>query len=516
MSDKERLKGRFRKDFKYKAIIEKVISGDRAIVHLYFDDGSDLENIMMLIAGIKAPRTADTKNGTAAEPFGEEAKQYISKRLLNQKVFVSFIGVNANDVLVGKVYHPAGNISEKILLDGLAEVADWQSSLIGPDGMVLLRNAEKSAKSVGKGIWKASFKPVTVAKSSSTFKVGSLIDATIVRMVSPDTFYVELLDGSVKMVYLTSIRSPRASDPTAAFLPQAKEFARKYVGKKVKVLTDAFRNEHPLVSITLPNGKNLAETIVLNGYATVIKHRRGDEDRALNWDSLIEAESVAVKEKKGIHSTKVPKPENYIEASQDAARAKIHLRTLQNKLKIQGYVDFIISPTRYRIVLPKEGIKLVLVLGGLLSVQKESPIASTVVDYVSKKILQRDVTIEVFDVDKVGGFIGNLFFANNQPFQIELLKHGYAEIHNGSVAKTKFENAFYDAEEDAQDKRLGIWVNWDPEEEERKFQEEEAKRQLKFEQKMAKSKKPNPFDDDDEEEDLSNLPEAVRKLVIKR
>lgn len=63
-------------------------------------------------------------------------------------------------------------------------------------------------------------------------------------------------------------------------------------------MTDAFRNENPLVTITLPNGKNLAETVVLNGYATVIRHRRGDDDRSSAWDSLIEAESILKKRKR--------------------------------------------------------------------------------------------------------------------------------------------------------------------------------------------------------------------------
>ncbi|CCH46041.1 nuclease domain-containing protein [Wickerhamomyces ciferrii] len=512
------IKGRFRKDIKYKAIIDKVISGDRVVTHIYFDDGEEAE-LSTLIAGFRTPRSSDPKNGTAAEPFGDEAKKYIETRLVNQKVFVQFVGTSSTEVPIIKIYHPAGNISEKIIASGLAEVADWQSSLIGAEGMVILRNAEKQAKAGGKGLWKSLVKPTTTtsttSKSASTFKIGSTIEGTIDRIISPDAYSIGLQNGTQQTVYLSSIRSPRATDPSAPFLPQAREFVRKYIGKKVSILTDAFRNENPLVTITLPNGKNLAETIVLNGYATVIKHRRGDDDRSSAWDALIEAETIATKEKKGIYSNKVPEPEKIIEASENSQRAKIHLRTLQNQLKIQGIVEYVISPNRIRILLPRENIRLVLVFAGLLSLSKESPISQKVIDYSNKHILQRDVSIELFDVDKVGGFIGNLYVkGNNHPYQIELLKLGYAQIHDGSVSKTKFEDQFYDAEEEAQDSRKGVWINWDPEEEERKFQEEEEKRRAKYEEKIAKTKKANAFDDD--EDDISHLPEAVRKLVIKK
>ncbi|KAH3679142.1 hypothetical protein WICMUC_001153 [Wickerhamomyces mucosus] len=512
------IKGRFRKDLKYRAIIDKIIAGDRVVSHIYFDDGSDVE-VVTLVAGIRAPRSTDAKTEVPGEPFGDDAKKYLETRLIKQKVHVQFIGTSSNEVPIVKIFHPAGNISEKILLAGYAEVADWQSGFIGPQGMVLLRNAERSGKQAGKGQWKSSVKPATSStgpKSNTTFKVGNTIEATISRVISPDSFEIELQNESLKLVHLTSTRAPRSTDPAAAFLPNGREFVRKYVGKKVKVLTDAFRNDTPLVTITLPNGKNLAETVILNGYATVIRHRRGDEDRSNSWDSLIEAETISINEKKGIHSTKIPEPEKFIEASQDAGRAKVHLRTLQTKLKIKGVVEYVISPNRIRIVLPRENTRLVLVFAGLLSLTKESPLSEKVIQYNNRKILQRDVVVEIFDVDKVGGFIGNLYLgSSNVPYQVELLNQGFAQIHDGSVSRTKFEDNFYDAEESAQDRRIGLWVDWDPEAEQKKIEEEEDKRRLKYEQKLAQNKKPNAFDDDEEEEDLSHLPEAVRKLVIR-
>jgi staphylococcal nuclease domain-containing protein 1 len=511
------IKGRFRTDLKYKAIIDRAIAGDRVVTHVYFDDGSDVE-VVTLIAGVRTPRSTDPKTQTPGEPLGDDAKKYIEQRLVKQKVFVTFVGVSSTDVPVVKIYHPAGNISEKILTAGLAEVADWQSPFIGPQGMSLLRTAERAAKTSGKGLWKSLKKPTVASTpaSASTFKVGLTIEATIARIVSSDTFAVFLANGSEQLVHLSSIRAPRQTDPTGVFIPQARDFVRKYVGKHVKLLTDALRNESPIVTATLPNGKNLAEVIVFNGYATVIRHRRGDEDRSSAWDSLIEAETIAIKEKRGIHSSKTPAPEKFIEASEDVTRAKVHLRSLKNKGKFNAILDFVISPTRLRITIPSDGLRIVLVLAGVMGVSKESPISEKAIAFNNRNILQRDVTVEVFDVDKFGGFIGNVYLqGKNTPYQLTLLKEGLVQIHEGSLSRVANEGDFYDAEGEAVDARLNIWENYDPDEEEKRIQEEEDKRKAKYEQKIAKFKKPNAFDDD-EEEDLSNLPEAVRKLVINR
>lgn len=509
------VKGRFRTDLKYKAIIDKAIAGDRVVTHVYFDDGSDIE-LVTLLAGFRTPRSSG--KDTTAEPFGDEARKYIEQRLVGQKVLVTFIGTSSTDVPIVKAYHPAGNISEKILAAGLAEVADWQSQLIGSQGMALLRAAEKTARVAGKGLWKSN-KPAAVTTSgsstSSTLKVGATVDATIGRIVSSDTISVFLANDKEQLVHLTSVRAPRASEPLGVFIPQAKEFLRKYVGKRVKLTADAVRNDTTLVSAELQNGKNLNELVVFNGFATVIRHRRGDDDRAANWDALIEAEDQAIKAKRGIHSSKKPQPEKYIEASQDSNRAKTHLRQLKAKGKFNAIVDHVISPTRLRIIVPVDNLRIVVVLAGVMGSGRDDPISEKAIAYNARNIAQRDISVQVFDNDNFGGFISTVtVHGQSEPYQLQLLSNGLAQTHGGSMVHIAHENAFYDAEENALNVRLNIWENYDPVEEEKKYQEEQEKRKAKQELKQAKYK--NAFDSDDEEEDLDNLPEAVKNLIIRR
>ena len=53
------------------------------------------------------------------------------------------------------------------------------------------------------------------------------------------------------------------------------------------------------------NFSNIAEQLVLNGLATVIKHRERD-DRSSHYDALLAAESKALESKKGLYSKETP------------------------------------------------------------------------------------------------------------------------------------------------------------------------------------------------------------------
>ena len=77
--------------------------------------------------------------------------------------------------------------------------------------------------------------------------------------------------------------------------------------------------------------------------------------------------------------------------------------------------------------------------------------------------MQRNVEFEVYDTDKIGGFIGNLF-ANAQtlkPAQVDLLAAGLTAIHELAVSSNPFEKDFVNAENAAKDAHKGIWQNYD-------------------------------------------------------
>ncbi|GMF45586.1 unnamed protein product [[Candida] boidinii] len=208
--------------------------------------------------------TSLTSNGSEpSEPFGDEAKEYIESRLLARSIKLVILGESSNGVAVAKILHPAGNISEKIIEDGFADVNDWQSPLIGAAGMSILRRKEKEAKLSGKGMWKSSTpKSAAAPKSASSsttnesIEIGKTLQGTVARIISSDTLVLRLKSDKEITVQLTSLRAPRQSDAASAiFVPVAREFVRsKYIGKHVKFTIDAIRpksdnfEERPLVT----------------------------------------------------------------------------------------------------------------------------------------------------------------------------------------------------------------------------------------------------------------------------
>jgi staphylococcal nuclease domain-containing protein 1 len=46
-------------------------------------------------------------------------------------------------MFVAKVKHPAGDVAQLLVLNGLARCADWMSPLLGGEGMQKLREAER-------------------------------------------------------------------------------------------------------------------------------------------------------------------------------------------------------------------------------------------------------------------------------------------------------------------------------------------------------------------------------------
>lgn len=446
------------------AIVEKVLSGDRLLVRFLINSKRQCV-APVLIAGIKTPRSSsETESG---EPFGDEAKFFVESRLLMASVEVRILGESSSGVLVGNIQHPNGNIAEPLLKNGLAEVCDWQSSLVGAKNMSSLRKIEQEARKNGLKIWESSGKQTV---ESLQITPGAKVSATVSRIISADTIVVRLKDNSESTVQLISLRAPRSSDSkTAPYVTAAKEYVRrKLIGKQVEVITESIReaneqfDERPLVTVKMLDGTIVNEDIVANGYANVIRHKKG-EIKPIYWDDLIEAETLAVKKKTGING-KAPEPENLVDASENAMRAKPYLFTFQNRAKINGIVEHVISSNRFRIALPKEGVKLTLVLGGLANnSNRESEISKSGLDLANKKLYQRNVVIEIYGVDKIGSFIGNLLIAGNPaPFQVALLKDGLASVHDRSVYDNKYSAQLLAAEKEAKDARLGVWKDYDP------------------------------------------------------
>jgi staphylococcal nuclease domain-containing protein 1 len=425
---------------------------------------------LTLVAGIHAPATerGTNANGQAqpAEPFGKEAKLFVESKLLQRTVEVDILGLSPQETLVAAVKHPRhGSIAPFLLEAGLAQCVDFHSTLLGP-AMAALRSAEKKGQAAKVGLFKSH-----VVKAVQ----GGDLEASVTKVLSADVIFVKNKAGVEKRVNLSSIRGPRPSEAAEApFRDEAKEFLRKrIIGKKIRLSIDGSRpateeyDAKEVATVTL-NDKNIGLLLVQEGWCSVIRHRRDDTDRAPNYDELLAAQEKAKDEKKGMWSGKPAKAKQYVDVSENVQKAKLQLSTLQRQKKIPAIVDFVKGGSRFVVLIPRENVKLTFVLGGIRAPKsarnandKAEPFGQEAHDLATKRLTQRDVEIDVHNIDKVGGFIGELFI-NKESFAKILVDEGFATVHSYSAEQSGNAAELVAAETRAKNARKGLWVDWDP------------------------------------------------------
>ncbi|KAH8660668.1 hypothetical protein BGZ60DRAFT_381959 [Tricladium varicosporioides] len=462
----------FLENWKGKALdglVERVLSGDRMLVRLIVSPTEHIQ-VMTLVAGIRAPTTerVNPSNGQTqpAEEYGNEARRFVEERLLQRNVKVDVLGLSPQNQLVASVRHPRGSIAKFLLEAGLARCTDFHSTLLGPE-MPVLREAEKVAQAAKRGVFKDH-----VAKVAAS---GGNLEAQVTRIFSADVIYVRNRAGVEKRINLSSIRGPRPSEASEApFRDEAKEFLRKkLIGKHVRMSIDGSRpatgeyDAKEVATITL-NDKNVGLLLVQEGWCSVIRHRRDDTDRAPNYDELLAAQETAKEEKKGMWSGKPAKAKQYTDASESLQKAKIQVATLQRQRKIPAIVDFVKGGSRFVVLIPRENLKLNFVLGGIRAPKsargpndKAEPFGQEAHDLATKRLTQRDVEIDVHNIDKVGGFIGALY-VNKESFAKILVEEGFATVHAYSAEQSGNSAELLAAEKKAKEGRKGLWVDWDP------------------------------------------------------
>jgi staphylococcal nuclease domain-containing protein 1 len=435
---------------------------------------------MTLVAGIRAPTTErvnPSNNQTQpAEEHGNASRQFVETRLLHRKVKIDVLGLSPQGQLIASVKHLThGSIAKHLLEAGLARCTDFHSTLLGAD-MAPLRDAEKVAQSAKRGVFKDH-----VAKAVAQ---GSNLEVQVTRVFSADVIFVRNRAGVEKRINISSVRGPRQNEATEApFRDEAKEYLRKkIIGKHVRLSIDGSRpaageyDAKEVATITY-NDKNIGLLLVQEGWCSVVRHRRDDTDRAPNYDELLAAQETAKEEKKGMWSGKPAKAKQYVDASETLQKAKIQLSTLQRQKKIPAIVDYVKAGSRFTVLIPRENVKLTFVLGGIRAPKsargekdKGEPFGQEAHDLATKRLTQRDVEIDVHNVDKVGGFIGELYI-NKESFAKILVEEGYATVHAYSAEQSGNATELIAAEQRAKKARKGLWVDWDesmdvPEEEE--------------------------------------------------
>ncbi|XP_049367867.1 ribonuclease TUDOR 1 isoform X3 [Solanum verrucosum] len=441
------------------------------------------------------------------DPYGREAKHFTETRVLNRDVRIVLEGVDKYSNLIGSVYYPDGESAKDLGLElienGYAKYVDWSANMLEGEAKKKLKNAELDAKKTRLRIWTNYVAPATNSKAIHDQN----FTGKVVEVVSGDCLVIA--DDSLpfgdpsaeRRVNLSSIRSPKMGNPRreekpAPYAREAKEFLRnRLIGKQVHVSMEYSRKVGMADGPAAPTsgadskvmdfgtvfleskdgddaspapsaagnqlaGVNVAELLVARGFATVVRHR-DFEERSNYYDALLSAESRATSGKKGIHSPKEA-PVMHVTDLLTAAskKARDFLPFLQRNRRMSAVVEYVLSGHRFKLFIPKETCSIAFSISGVRCPGRDEPYSEEAIALMRRKIMQRDVEIEVETVDRTGTFIGTLWESRSN-VAVTLLEAGLARLQTSFGADRIPEvHLLMQAEQAAKRQKLKIWENY--------------------------------------------------------
>merc|ERR1711972_569748 len=295
----------------------------------------------------------------------------------------------------------------------------------------------------------------------------------------------------IKKIHLASIRPPRLAEgeerPKVSgsqfrplydipFMFEAREFLRKkLIGQNVQITVDYIQPANTSASggefpektccTVMIGGVNVAEALVSKGLATVVRYAAGNDERSSKYDDLLQAEQKAEKTGKGLHDKKNIPSHRVSDMSGNVVKCKQFLPFLQRAGRMSGLVEFVASGSRFRVYIPRETCIVTFLLGGIScakggrtmpsgEVIKADPFGDEFSLHVKEMVLQREVEIEVENIDKAGNFIGYLF-VDNTNLSLHLVQEGFASMHF-TADRSAYANQIKNAEDNAKNAKKRI------------------------------------------------------------
>ncbi|KAK4755127.1 hypothetical protein SAY87_008884 [Trapa incisa] len=448
-----------------------------------------------------------TSNEVAPDPFALEAKHFTETRVLNRDVRIVLEGVDKFSNLIGSVYYPDGetakDLAPELVENGLAKYVEWSANMMEEEAKRRLKAAELQAKKSRLRMWTNYVPPASNSKAihnqNFTGKVVEVVSGDCIVVADDSIPYGSPL--AERRVNLSSIRGPKMGNPRrdekpAAFAREAKEFLRtRLIGRQVKVemeysrkmtnvdgvpsedgrvmdfgsvfLISPLKGDGDDASSTAtstadgnPAGSNVAELLLARGFVTAVRHRDFDE-RSKYYDALLAAESRAVSGRKGQHSAKDP-PVMHIQdlVTASSKKARDFLPFLQRSRRTPAIVEYVFSGHRFKLMIPKETCSVAFSLSGVRCPGRGEPYSDEAIALMRRKILQRDVEIEVETVDRTGTFLGTLWESRTN-VAIILLEAGLAKLQTSfGTDRIPDVHLLERAEQSAKRQKLKIWEDY--------------------------------------------------------
>ncbi|XP_010547787.1 PREDICTED: staphylococcal nuclease domain-containing protein 1-like [Tarenaya hassleriana] len=446
---------------------------------------------------------------SSPDPFSMEAKYFTELRVLSRNVRIVLEGVDKFSNLIGSVHYSDGetvkDLGLELVENGLAKYVEWSANMMEDEAKRKLKAAELQAKKTRLRMWTNYVPPATNSKAihdqNFTGKVVEVVSGDCVIVADDSIPYGSPL--AERRVNLSSIRCPKMGNPRrdekpAPYAREAREFLRqRLIGRQVVVQMEYSRKVGPAdgpttsgagdsrvmdfgsVFLASPSkgdsdetpspaaataggqqpGTNIAELIVARGFATVVRHR-DFEERSNYYDALLAAESCAITGKKGIHSARDP-PVMHITDLTTASvkKARDFLPFLHRSRRTAAVVEYVLSGHRCKLLIPKETCSIAFSFSGVRCPGRDEPYSDEAVALMRRRIMQRDVEIEVETVDRTGTFLGSMWESRTN-MAVVLLESGLAKMTSFGADRIPEAHLLEQAERSAKSQKLKIWENY--------------------------------------------------------
>lgn len=488
-----------------RGIVDYVANGSaikvllRDVPHSSLDDRGDRLLTLCLSGvqcpGFRRPEGADPSTPPKPMPFALNARFLTEIRLLHREVNISVEGLDRNGMMFATVIDPKAKlyIGEELLRAGYAKTVGWSLDL--SSRAPALRAAERFGRDRQAGVWKG-FKPTPSSTELFTGKCVEVVSGDMIAVLDDSS-------GDVRRISLASVRAARAERPSRdrSTMPvgpaaDAKEALRKkLVGRRVRVKVEYIREPGPdavrkdnMTFATISregDSKNpdIAIPLISSGLLSVVRHR-GDEDRAANYETYLEREAEALEAKRGLHNPNAQATTvriNNLTGPDAKRRSRDVLAGLQRGGPYKGIVEFISSASRYRIFLPSESMLITVALravrcpqstrrsyapdGSIRDEVPGEPHGDESAEFARERFMQRDVEVEISNVDRVGAFLGNLWAISGSGEKTdvshELLANGHGYLHESfDPSSDRGGSRYLAVEKEAKEAKRGVWSDY--------------------------------------------------------
>jgi len=472
-------------------VIEYIFDGSRMRCQVTDPDMPEYlySNFTLLLAGASCPRVGNPRADppTVSEPFAEQARQFVTTRLLQRELSISLLGTDkSGTTVVGTVHHPAGNIAVELLKNGLARMTDWTVRMMPPGDVPPLRFAENHSKRTLQGVWHSYAPPVLTSAAQMRGQVVEVVSGDTLMILPEGKDYTS--ESVLQKISLASIRAPRLGRADGAradepFAAECKERLRVLtIGKTVSIeihyerdipLSPEKNEKRAFGTISVGKHSDVSETLINEGLAMTQRHR-DDDPKSPRYDELRAAEAVAKAANKGVHKdpTKDTKTKHAVIDLTEPRKAKSYSGSLMRAGTIKAQVDYVFNGALFKLLVPAENCYIRFAPNYIRCPQPSpspgsrqqgkpaEPFGDEAKRHARLQLLQRSVEVTCSGVTNSGIITGSMHFrvgGARHDYSTELLGAGLASLDQRKVDYGEVPKSMLDIQQKAKENKVGLF-----------------------------------------------------------